>query len=82
MVSFVILFLFKCLHGLWNHLVERYINLQKPTTTMSKKKKYTNWARYENGRDNELRRLVMTLKDVIYSLDPPYEMKWSWETST
>ena len=21
---------------------------------MSKKKKYTNWARYENGRDNEL----------------------------
>ena len=22
-----------------------------------------------------------TLKDVIYSLDPPYEMKWSWETS-
>ena len=44
---------------------------------MSTKKKYTNWARYENGRDNELRKLVKTLKEGIYSLDPPYKMKWS-----
>ncbi len=43
---------------------------------MSKKKKYVNWARYENGRENELRKLIGILKESIYSLDPPYTMKW------
>jgi len=43
---------------------------------MSRKKKYINWARYENSRENELRKLIYVLKDVIWSMENPYEMKW------
>jgi len=42
---------------------------------MRKEKKDFNWAKYENGRDNEIRKLVELLKSVIWRLDDPYEMK-------
>ena len=42
---------------------------------MKKEKKGFNWARYENGRDNEIRKLAELLKSVIWRLDDPYEMK-------
>ena len=42
---------------------------------MRKEKKGFNWAKYENGRDNEIRKLAELLKSVIWRLDDPYEMK-------
>ena len=42
---------------------------------MRKENKGFNWARYENGRDNEIRKLAELLKSVIWRLDDPYEMK-------
>jgi len=36
---------------------------------MRKEKKGFNWARYENGRDNEIRKLAELLKSVIWRLD-------------
>jgi len=42
---------------------------------MRKEKKDFNWAKYENGRDNEIRKLAELLKSVIWRLDDPYEMK-------
>ena len=43
--------------------------------SMREEKKGFNWARYENGRDNEIRKLAELLKSVIWRLDDPYEMK-------
>ena len=43
--------------------------------SITKEKKGFNWARYENGRDNEIRKLAELLKSVIWRLDEPYEMK-------
>ncbi|MFQ5891517.1 MAG: transposase [Candidatus Methanofastidiosia archaeon] len=43
---------------------------------MSRKKKYVNWARYENARENEFKKLIYVLKDVIWSMENPYKMKW------
>jgi len=43
--------------------------------SMRKEKKGFNWAKYENGRDNEIRKLAKLLKSVIWRLDDPYEMK-------
>ena len=42
---------------------------------MRKEKKGFNWAKYENGRDNEIRKLAELLKSVIWGLDDPYRMK-------
>ena len=42
---------------------------------MRKEKKGFNWAKYENGRDNEIRKLAELLKSVIWRLDEPYKMK-------
>ncbi|MEA2075852.1 MAG: hypothetical protein U9O85_09035 [Euryarchaeota archaeon] len=42
---------------------------------MVKKKKNFNWAKYENGRDDEIRKLAELLKLVIWQLGEPYKMK-------
>jgi len=39
---------------------------------MRKEKKGFNWVKYENGRDNEIRKLAELLKSVIWRLDDPY----------
>jgi len=42
---------------------------------MREEKKGFNWAKYENGRDNEIRKLAELLKSVIWQLGGPYRMK-------
>ena len=42
---------------------------------MRKEKKSFNWAKYENGGDNETRKLTELLKSVIWQLSDPYRMK-------
>jgi len=42
---------------------------------MRKEKKSFNWAKYENGRDNEIRKLAVLLKSVIWQLGDPYRIK-------
>ena len=36
---------------------------------MRKEKKSFNWAKYENGRDNEIRKLAELLKSVIWQIE-------------
>jgi len=36
---------------------------------MRKEKKGFNWAKYENGRDNEIRKLAELLKSVIWQIE-------------
>ena len=43
--------------------------------SITKEKKGFNWAKYENGRDNEIRKLAELLKSVIWQLGDPYRMK-------
>ena len=43
--------------------------------SITKEKKGFNWAKYENGRDNEIRKLAELLKSVIWRLSDPYKMK-------
>ena len=43
--------------------------------SVGKKKKKFNWAKYENGRDDEIRKLAELLKAVIWKLGDPYKMK-------
>ena len=49
---------------------------------MRKEKKGFNWAKYENGRDNEIRKLAELLKSVIWQLGDPYRMKRGGECPT
>ena len=42
---------------------------------MRKEKKDFNWAKYENGGYNEIRKLAELLKSVIWQLGNPYRMK-------
>ena len=42
---------------------------------MRKEKKSFNWAKYENGWDNEIRKLAELLKSVIWRLGDPYRTK-------
>jgi len=42
---------------------------------MVKKNKDFNWAKYENGRNDEIRKLAKFLKSVIWQLSEPYKMK-------
>jgi len=42
---------------------------------MREEKKGFNWAKYENGRDNEIRKLAELLKSVIWQLGDTYRMK-------
>lgn len=39
---------------------------------MSKKNKDFNWAKYENGRNDEIRKLAELLKAIIWKLGEPY----------
>jgi hypothetical protein len=39
---------------------------------MEKKKKKFNWAKYENGWEDEIRKFSELLKVVIWKLDEPY----------
>ena len=43
--------------------------------SMGKKEKEFNWAKYENGRDDEIKKLAVFLKSVIWQLSEPYKMK-------
>jgi hypothetical protein len=42
---------------------------------VGKKKKNFNWAKYEKGRDDEIRKLAELLKAIILGLGEPYKMK-------
>ncbi|MDI6811568.1 MAG: transposase, partial [archaeon] len=42
---------------------------------MGKKNKEFSWAKYENGRNDEIRKLAEFLKSVIWQLSEPYKMK-------
>ncbi|RJS81557.1 hypothetical protein CW713_06160 [Methanophagales archaeon] len=43
--------------------------------SMRKEKEGFNWAKYENGGDNEIRKLAELLKSVIWQLGGPYRTK-------
>ena len=42
---------------------------------MRKEKKSFNWSKYENGGDNEIRKLAELLKSAIWRLGDPYRTK-------